>query len=190
MTEEIITKTVENVDKMFPEIVVNGQKFKSNRYSSNTQAVPATSSSSGRAQSVQGQDVHGVDLNNVLHDFVDPDAISRLEALESKVPSEASSSNKLADKSFVGTSIENAINELDVATVGGSGKYIKSIRQVDGKIEAVEDNLTATGGLAFTGTRAQYEQAKLIPEGQTGHIPSGALVCITDENTYLMGEEK
>lgn len=27
-------------------------------------------------------------------------------------------------------------------------------------------------------------------EGQTGHIPSGTLVCITDENTYLMGEQK
>ena len=49
---------------------------------------------------------------------------------------------------------------------------------------------SSAGGLAFVGTRAQYEQAKLIPEGQTGYIPSGTLVCITDENTYLKGEEK
>ena len=48
----------------------------------------------------------------------------------------------------------------------------------------------SAGGLAFVGTRAEYEVAKLIPEGQTGHIPSGTLVCITDENNYLMGEEK
>jgi hypothetical protein len=49
---------------------------------------------------------------------------------------------------------------------------------------------SSAGGLAFVGTRAEYEVAKLIPEGQTGYIPSGTLVCITDENTYLMGEEK
>jgi len=51
-------------------------------------------------------------------------------------------------------------------------------------------NRSSAGGLAFVGTRAEYEVAKLIPEGQTGYIPSGTLVCITDENTYLMGEEK
>jgi hypothetical protein len=51
-------------------------------------------------------------------------------------------------------------------------------------------NRSSAGGLAFVGTRAEYEVAKLIPEGQTGHIPSGTLVCITDENNYLMGEEK
>lgn len=50
-------------------------------------------------------------------------------------------------------------------------------------------NRSSAGGLAFVGTRAQYETAKLIPEGQTGYIPSGTLVCITDEDTYLMGEE-
>ena len=49
---------------------------------------------------------------------------------------------------------------------------------------------SSAGGLAFVGTRAQYETAKLIPEGQTGYIPSGTLVCITDEDTYLKGEEK
>ena len=49
---------------------------------------------------------------------------------------------------------------------------------------------SSAGGLAFVGTRAEYEVAKLIPEGQTGYIPSGTLVCITDENTYLKGEEK
>lgn len=91
-------------------------------------------------------------------------------------------------QSSVDSSIASAIGDLDVASVGGTGKYIKSISQVDGKIVAVEDNLTVTGGVAFVGTRAQYEVAKLIPEGQAGHIPSGALVCITDENTYLKGE--
>lgn len=51
-------------------------------------------------------------------------------------------------------------------------------------------NRSSAGGLAFVGTRAEYESAKLIPEGQTGYIPSGTLVCITDEDTYLMGGRK
>ena len=65
----------------------------------------------------------------------------------------------------------------------------------DGKTKKISGsnffkNRSSAGGLAFVGTRAQYEQTKLIPEGQTGYIPSGTLVCITDENTYLKGEEK
>lgn len=91
----------------------------------------------------------------------------------------------------VDSDIASAINDLDVASVGGNGKYIKSISQVDGKIVAVEDYLSATGGgVAFIGTRAQYEVAKLIPLGQTGHIPSGALVIITDEDDYLNSEDR
>ena len=93
-------------------------------------------------------------------------------------------------QSSVDTDIENAIKALDVASVGGTGKYIKSISQVDGKIVAVEDNLTVTGGVAFEGTRAQYEVAKLIPLGQAGHIPSGSLVIITDEDDYLNSEDR
>jgi hypothetical protein len=49
-------------------------------------------------------------------------------------------------------------------------------------------NRSSAGGLAFVGTRAEYEVAKLIPEGQTGYIPSGTLVCITDEDSKLYGE--
>lgn len=51
-------------------------------------------------------------------------------------------------------------------------------------------NHSSAGGLAFVGTRAEYEQAKLIPEGQTGHIPSGTLVCITDEDDIVEGDIK
>ena len=86
--------------------------------------------------------------------------------------------------------IADAINDLDVPSEGGNGKYIKSISQVNGKIVAESDWLSATGGgVAFIGTRAQYEVAKLIPLGQTGHIPSGSLVIITDENDYLNSED-
>lgn len=46
------------------------------------------------------------------------------------------------------------------------------------------------GGLAFVGTRAEYEVARLIPEGTDGYIPSGAMVVITDENDYIEGDEQ
>lgn len=89
------------------------------------------------------------------------------------------------------TSISDAIGALDVASVGGNGKYIKSISQVDGKIVPVEDDLSSVGGgLAFIGTRAQYDVAKLIPVGTAGHIPSGVMVKITDEDDYVEGETR
>ena len=46
------------------------------------------------------------------------------------------------------------------------------------------------GGLAFVGTRAEYEVAKLIPEGQDGYIAPQTLVTITDENEIVEGDIK
>ena len=46
------------------------------------------------------------------------------------------------------------------------------------------------GGLAFVGTRAEYEVAKLIPEGQDGYIAPQTLVTITDENDIVEGDIK
>lgn len=46
------------------------------------------------------------------------------------------------------------------------------------------------GGLAFVGTRAEYEVAKLLPEGKDGYIGPQTLVTITDEDDYIMGESK
>ena len=46
------------------------------------------------------------------------------------------------------------------------------------------------GGLAFVGTRAEYEVAKLIPEGQDGYIAPQTLVTITDEDDIVEGVEK
>ena len=46
------------------------------------------------------------------------------------------------------------------------------------------------GGLAFVGTRAEYEVAKLIPEGQDGYIAPQTLVTITDEDEIVEGDIK
>lgn len=61
---------------------------------------------------------------------------------------------------------------------------------------AVSDDLnyrwTSNSGsksMSFIGTRAEYEVAKLIPEGQEGFIPSHSLIVITDEDDKLIGED-
>ena len=46
------------------------------------------------------------------------------------------------------------------------------------------------GGLAFDGTRAEYEVAKLIPEGKDGYIGPQTLVTITDEDEIVEGDIK
>lgn len=46
------------------------------------------------------------------------------------------------------------------------------------------------GGLAFVGTRAEYEVAKLIPEGKEGYIGPQTLVTITDEDEIVEGDIK
>jgi hypothetical protein len=81
----------------------------------------------------------------------------------------------------------------NTATELGNDDYIPiwqngATKKIKGK--DFMDSFGSAGGLAFIGTRAEYEVAKLIPEGQTGFIPSGTLVCITDENTHLKGESR
>ena len=60
---------------------------------------------------------------------------------------------------------------------------------VDGKI-SYEWGSAGSAGLAFIGTRAEYEVAKMIPEGNEGHIPAKAMVIITDEDDTVKGVEK
>lgn len=202
--EETVTKVVEGVDRLFDEIVVNGRTVKSApaRQSAGSTPVSNPVSTNQSEPPVQGEYVKAIQLNNVLHDIKDKaltDAVASLteaintqiNSINAKIPAQASAQNQLADKNYVGNEITDAIDDLDVAKVGGNGKYIKSIKQEDGKIVAEEDYLSGTGGgVAFIGTRAQYEVAKLIPLGETGHIPSGSLVILTDEDAYIEGEER
>ena len=60
---------------------------------------------------------------------------------------------------------------------------------VDGKI-SYEWGSAGSAGLAFIGTRAEYEVAKMITEGNPGHIPAKAMVIITDEDDTVKGEIK
>lgn len=59
----------------------------------------------------------------------------------------------------------------------------------DGKI-SYEWGSAGSAGLAFIGTRAEYEVAKMITEGNPGHIPTKAMVIITDETDTVKGDLK
>ena len=59
----------------------------------------------------------------------------------------------------------------------------------DGKI-SYEWGSAGSAGLAFIGTRAEYEVAKMIQEGNPGHIPNHSLVILTDETDTVKGEIK
>ena len=241
-----VTRTIENVDLLFSQIEVNGQTYNSDRYvEPESPSVPPQSPQSNTEEEdmpsvpssdpVQGQDVYGVNLNNILHDFKDPEVIQDLadeitarqqadnsmqgeiNTINSKIPSQATSSNQLADKNYVNTSIStntanflgtyDTLAEIEAIQNPTNNDYaylqIQTASQLEYdryKYNSDDDEwlfeyalifpIGSGAGVAFIGTRAQYEIAKLIPEGEEGHIPSGALVIITDESAYIEGEDK
>ena len=235
MAEEI-TKTIKDVDLLFPQIEVNGQTYESERFNRN-QAVPVSipQAESQTQEQTQGQDVHAVNLNNVLHNFVDPAVVQALEDettsrenadtalqgdiddIEALIPNQASSSNQLADKNYVNTSIAtntanflgtyDTLAEIEAIQNPTNNDYAYLQTQTASQLEydrykynSDEDEwlfefalifpIGSGAGVAFIGTRAGYETAKLIPEEEEGHIPSGALVIITDEDDYVEAEER
>lgn len=73
-----------------------------------------------------------------------------------------------------GTAVDE-IAKLDAALVGGKGKYIKSVEQVDGVIKAVEDTMPTAlknpNALTFTGAvTGEYDGSA----AKTVHIPTQA----------------
>ena len=81
MSEQVI-KTVENVDKLFSQIIVNGETFISDKVveqskpvvkpSTKTETTTTTSTAPKAPKAPRaGEDVYAVDLNDVLHNFTD-----------------------------------------------------------------------------------------------------------------------
>lgn len=78
MSEQVI-KTVENVDKLFSQIIVNGETFISDKVveqpkpvvKPSTKTETTTTTSTAPKASRAGEDVYAVDLNDVLHNFTD-----------------------------------------------------------------------------------------------------------------------
>lgn len=81
-----------------------------------------------------------------------------ISALDDRLKSTVTSSDKAIPESEIDTKITNAVSALDAASAGGNGKYIKAISETDGVISATEgtvdtvvtassDNLITSGAV-------------------------------------------
>lgn len=105
-------------------------------------STPTNQIETGNTQPITSDAVSGAvtEINSDISDVnSEIDEInSDITDINSKIPSQASSQNQLATES----SVSNAINALDVSSVGGSGKYISEISETNGKISATAENLS------------------------------------------------
>ena len=95
--------------------------------------------------------------------------------------------NNLADGAVL---VWNAEKTKAIGTIAPTNSMQTLISKItDGKI-SYEWGSAGSAGLAFIGTRAEYEVAKMIQEGNKGHIPNHSLVILTDETDTVKGEIK
>lgn len=139
MADEII-KTVENVDRLFSEIVVNGESHVSNNYVPPVQleqTVPQASEEEEEhqnttpAQNVQGQDVYAVELNSVHHDFTDRDLTQDL-------------ADEITARQTADGNLQTAINGVsgDVETLSGSvGGLQTSVENLQGAVSTIQGKI-------------------------------------------------
>lgn len=101
------------------------------------------------------------------------------------------------------TAITDAINALDVASVGGSGKYISAISETDGKISATagdidsavtedSNNLITSGGVAGAINNLPVDKFNLISTDGNAHTYyvgkiEGARIVQAYTNIYIRG---
>lgn len=87
-----------------------------------------------------------------------------------------------------GVLVWDATNTKAIGTIAPTNSMQTLVSKiVDGNI-SYEWGSAGSAGLAFIGTRAEYEVAKMIPEGEEGYIPSKAMVIITDETDNVRGD--
>ena len=129
MAEEI-TKVIENVDELFPEIIVNGESHVSERYiepePTPSQSLPQSSEEQTEEpsqQSTQGEYVDTLELNGVEHDLKDSPLSEAVDNIEGMIPNQASAQNQLADKNFVNSSI--ATNTANFLGTYSTPMYVK-----------------------------------------------------------------
>ena len=92
---------------------------------------------------------------------------SDIDDINAVIPSTATSSNKLATEN----SVSNAVNALDVASVGGSGKYISAISETNGRISATETTMDTTptqGSTKAVTSGGVYDAITSASSGVTG----------------------
>ena len=175
MTETVV-KTIENIDELFSQIVVNGEVHQSTRYvppvatqtqtsspSQGTQTSTATETGSDTpVRQTQGQDIYGVELNDVLHDFVDQRVT---QALEEEVTARENAETQLQ------TNIDNEEMARQQADYG-LGQRITTIEEVIPNQATPSNQLAdkafvnssiATNTANFLGTYTSLADIEAIP---------------------------
>ena len=119
-----VTKKIKDVDKLFKEIVINGEVHTSTRYTPHRDYVPRsttqvtqeaehTSVQPEVVSTTQGEDVHAVNLNDVLHNFSDASLTVALQAeVEAREQADTSLANALSAEA---TARQNADTALQSA---------------------------------------------------------------------------
>ena len=177
MAEEVI-KTIENVDKLFSQIVVNGEVHNSSNYVPPAQLRGNTPrNSAGSRNTVQGEDVYGVNLNDTLHNFTDrtvaealaeetsarqlADEVirSNIENINDKIPSSATVSNKLVDNA----SMTSAINVVQ-AGLSDLEALVPAQASANNKLadKAFVNSSIATNTANFLGTYNSLSEIQAI----------------------------
>lgn len=177
MAEEVI-KTIENIDKMFAQIEVNGQVYNSSNYVPPAQLRGnAPRNGAGSRNTVQGEDVYGVNLNDTLHNFTDrtvaealaeeasarqlADEVirSNIENINDKIPSSATASNKLVDNA----SMTSAINVVQ-AGLSDLEALIPAQASANNKLadKAFVNSSIATNTANFLGTYNSLSEIQAI----------------------------
>lgn len=112
------------------DTALNG-KISTNATSSNR--CPAASEVTSEISSAVSDEATARDT--AIGNAISTEVTNRNDAISAAITTEVGNRN---------TAITNAINGLDVAAVGGAGKFIKAISQADGKISATEGTLSMT----------------------------------------------
>lgn len=90
------------------------------------------------------------EVTSAISTAISGEVTNRDTAISNAITSEVSNRNDAISAAIStevtnrNTAITNVINGLDVASVGGAGKFIKAISQADGKISATEGTLSMT----------------------------------------------
>lgn len=129
---------------------------------------------------------NGTDIKDTIYGYSGPVTFGTATDLQ-PIATREEASNLNNNDILVWNSNTNKLTHITRPTVNGAA--LKAVIS-GGVVTGYDWGSSGGNGVAFIGTRTAYETAKLIPEGQTGYIPSGSMVIITDEDEIILGDEQ
>lgn len=128
---------------------------------------------------------NGTDIKDTIYGYSGPvtfGTATDLQPIATREEASVLNNNDL----FAWSAADNQLKHITRPTINGTA--LKAI-VTNGAVTGYDWGSSGGSGVSFIGTRTAYNTAKLIPEGQDGHIPAGSLVIITDEDELVLGEE-